>query len=33
MGNLFKSEGIFQKGIIKNPSKNFLAHIIFAVGS
>lgn len=33
MGNLFKAEGIFQNHFIKNASKNFLAHIIFAVGS
>ncbi|MGN6543102.1 MAG: hypothetical protein ACTHKY_19995 [Ginsengibacter sp.] len=33
MGNLFKSEAIFQKGIIKNPSKKFLAYIIITVGS
>lgn len=34
MGNLFKSEGIFQNHFIKNPSKKkFLAHIIFAIGS
>ena len=33
MGNFFKSDSIFQNYFSNNPSKNFLNHIIFVIGS